>query len=245
MDISKNALVFLAASVVLALSIMFLGTNIANGLKSFNNNDRSVVMKGLAQRDVKADLALWTIAYTETGNNLPELQELMDARGRDVKDFLRKHGIAGEAVTLNNVSVQDLMAQSYRQNNAVLNRYIVTQSYLVRTNDIESVNKASKNIGELIKQGVVFAQRGSNQPTYIFTGLNEIKPEMIAEATENAREGAGEFAENSGQEVGAIKRASQGVFQILPRDQSYAVPEAQQINKTVRVVSTITFDLED
>ena len=202
-------------------------------------------MKGLAQRDVKADLALWTISYTETGNNLPELQELMESRGRNVVDFLRKNGISGDAVTLNNVFVQDLMAQSYRQNNAVLNRYILTQSYLVRTNDIESVNKASKNIGELIKKGIVFAQRGSNQPAYIFTGLNDIKPEMIAEATENAREGAEQFAENSGQEVGSIKRASQGVFQILPRDQTFTIPEAQQINKTVRVVSTITFDLED
>ncbi|MEM8834055.1 MAG: SIMPL domain-containing protein, partial [Pseudomonadota bacterium] len=240
-----NSLFCLAAAAIFALSVIFLGSSINNGLKSFNNNDRSVVMKGLAQRDVKADLALWTISYTETGNNLPELQELMESRGRDVVDFLRKNGISGDAVTLNNVSVQDLMAQSYRQNNAVLNRYILTQSYLVRTNDIESVNKASKNIGELIKKGIVFAQRGSNQPTYIFTGLNDIKPEMIAEATENAREGAEQFAENSGQEVGSIKRASQGVFQILPRDQTFTIPEAQQINKTVRVVSTITFDLED
>ena len=186
----KNSLFCFAAAAIFALSVVFLGSSINNGLKSFNNNDRSVVMKGLAQRDVKADLALWTISYTETGNNLPELQELMESRGRDVVDFLRKNGISGDAVTLNNVSVQDLMAQSYRQNNAVLNRYILTQSYLVRTNDIESVNKASKNIGELIKKGIVFAQRGSNQPTYIFTGLNDIKPEMIAEATENAREGA-------------------------------------------------------
>lgn len=146
---------------------------------------------------------------------------------------------------MQDVRVQDLMAQSYRQNNATENRYILTQSYLVRTNNIDAAAAASKKLGDLIRQGVVFAQSSSTAPTYLYTKLNEVKPEMIAEATKNAREAAQEFAKNSGQKVGSIKYASQGVFQILPRDQTYAVPESQQKNKTVRVVSTIQFYLED
>jgi hypothetical protein len=143
------------------------------------------------------------------------------------------------------VKVQDLMAQSYRQNNAVINRYILTQTYLVRTDKIDKISQAAQNMGSLIKQGVVFSQNGSNSPTYLYTKLNDIKPPMIAKATANARQAAKEFAENSGSKVGDIKHASQGVFQILPRDETYAVPEAQQKNKTIRVVSTIQFYLED
>lgn len=245
MSQNTQPIIVLASVVVLALGISFAGYKIHEGLTHFRSFDRSVTMKGLAQQDVKADLALWPIAYTETGNDLSALQDLMDSRGRTVVSFLKKNGIQEEEIELKQVQVQDLLAQSYRQNGATQNRYILTQTYLVRTNNIKSVDQAAKNMGELIRSGVVFSQSGSTTPTYLYTKLNDIKPEMIAEATRNARKAAKEFAKNSGQEVGGIKYASQGIFQILPRDQSYAIPESQQQNKTVRVVSTIQFYLED
>ncbi|MEM6810841.1 MAG: SIMPL domain-containing protein [Pseudomonadota bacterium] len=232
------------AAAILGVSLIIAGASVSNGLENFRNYDRSVMMKGLAQEDVKADLALWTLSYTETGNDLAQLQELMDSRGEMIKNYLISNGIKETEITLNNVNVQDLMAQSYRQNNNIVNRYIMSQSYLVRTNNVEVVDQATKNIGDLIKQGVVFTAN-SSRPVYLFTKLNDIKPDMIAQATENAREAAEEFADNSDSDVGGIKRASQGVFQILARDQTYALPEAQQIHKTVRVVSTIEFYLED
>jgi hypothetical protein len=169
----------------------------------------------------------------------------MDERGKIILAFLKRHGLQNDEIKLQQVNVQDLMAQSYRQNNAMVNRYILTQSYLVRTENIEAVSIAAKKLGDLIRQGVVFAQNGSTAPTYLYTKLNDVKPEMIAQATKNAREAAQEFAEHSDSDVGNIKYASQGVFQILPRDATYTVPEAQQINKKVRVVSTIQFYLED
>ena len=230
---------------ILGLGIGHAGTSIHEGLTNFRSYDRSVVMKGLAQKNVSADLALWPISYTETGNDLAELQELMELRGAAVVAFMEKHGMKGDEIELQQVQVQDLLAQSYRQNGAAANRYILTQTYLVRTKDIESISNAAKNIGTLIKQGVVFSQNSSTTPTYLYTKLNDVKPEMIAEATKNAREAAREFADNSGQEVGGIKYASQGVFQILPRDNTYMIPESQQKQKTVRVVSTISFYLED
>lgn len=230
---------------ILALGISFAGVKIHDGLTNFRSFDRSVTMKGLAQRDVIADLALWPISYTETGNDLASLQDLMDSRGQAITTFLKKHGLTDAEIELQKVQVQDLMAQSYRQNNAAMNRYILTQTYLVRTTNIDAVDRAAKNMGELIRIGVVFAENSSTAPTYLYTKLNDIKPAMIAEATKNAREAAKEFAKNSGQKVGGIKYASQGVFQILARDQTYVVSESQQQNKTVRVVSTIQFYLED
>ena len=236
----------LAGSIfLLGLAVFFCGGQINDGLKHFRSFDRSVTMKGLAQRDVSADLAIWPIAYTETGNDLTELQDLMDARGRTIQSFLKKNGVKDSEVELQQVKVQDLMAQSYRQNNVTAGRYILTQTYLVRTDNIEAVSNAAKKLGDLIRQGIVFSQNSSTTPTYLYTKLNEVKPEMISEATKNARKAAKEFAKNSDQKVGGIKYASQGIFQILPRDKTYTLPESQQKNKTVRVVSTIQFYLED
>jgi hypothetical protein len=233
------------AVIFLGLSIFFAGVQVNEGLKQFRSFDRSVTMKGLAERSVVSDLAIWPLSYTETGNDLSTLQDLMDQRGKMLLSFFAQNGIKDNEIELQKVQVQDLMVQSYRQNNVGANRYILTQTYLVRTDNIDAVSKAAKKLGNLIRQGIVFSQNNSTAPTYLYTKLNEVKPNMIAEATRNAREAAKEFAKNSGQKIGGIKYASQGVFQILPRDRTYSIPETQQKNKTVRVVSTIKFYLED
>jgi hypothetical protein len=239
----KHNIGLIAAMIILALGLIFAGASIKDGLENFRSFDRTVMMKGLAEREVQADLAIWPMAYTETGNDLTLLQERMERHGAAITSFLKRHGLKDSEIELQQVNVQDLLAQSYRNNNATSSRYIITQSYLVRTNNVDAVDKAGKDIGSLIKQGIVFTS--NTAPTYLFTKLNEIKPDMIAEATRNAREAAKEFAQNSDAAVGDIKYASQGVFQILPRDQTYVVSEQNQRVKKVRVVSTIRFYLED
>ena len=141
----------------LALGIGFAGVKIHDGLTHFKSFDRSVSMKGLAERNVIADLAIWPIAYTETGNDLSSLQDIMDTRGNTIVSFLKKYGVKDSEIELQRVQVQDLLAQSYRQNNASSSRYILTQTYLVRTHNIETVSKAAKKMGDLIRQGIVFS----------------------------------------------------------------------------------------
>ncbi len=228
---------------ILAGGIAFAGLKIQGGLVAFNSQDRVVTVKGLAQQDVVADLALWPISYTETGNDLAALQATMDEKGQAVINFLKRHGITENEIELQQVNVQDLLAQSYRQGDIGQARYILTQGYMVRTDKVKDIAKASQAIGSLVKQGIVLAQNATG-PTYLFTKLNDIKPQMIADATKNARESAQQFAADSGEKVGGMKRASQGVFQILARDDTYMVSEPNQVNKTVRVVSTIDFYLE-
>lgn len=244
MESNKQGLFLVGALFILALGIGYAGNQIQTGLTEFKSYDRSVRMKGLATRDVEANIALWSISYTETGNDLQVLQEIMDRKGRILVGFFKKQGITDAEIEKKAVTVQDLLAQAYRQNNIGPNRYIITQTYLVRTENIEAIATAAQNVGDLIKQGVVLSQSSSSTPTYLFTKLNDVKPEMLAEATQSARSAAQEFSKQTGQKVGDIKRASQGVFQILPRDATYTVPESQQRNKTVRVVSTIEFYLE-
>lgn len=241
---SGFGLFLIIALFVLACGIATAGTMISMGLKEFRSYDRYVSVKGLATRDVTADIALWPVAYTETGNDLAALQNVMDERAKTIKAFLLANGISAEKTEMQQLNVQDLLAQSYRQEGAASSRYILTQTVLVRTDDIAAVAKAAQNVGDLVRQGVVLAQTGNNGPTYLFTKLNDIKPAMIAEATQNARDAAAQFAKDSGAGVGGIRSANQGVFQILPRDETYTVPEAQQMNKTVRVVSTVDFYLD-
>jgi len=118
---------------------------------------------------------------------------------------------------------------------------------MVRTSDPDRLFGASQKVGELIDDGVVLSSDGpwAGGPTYLFNGLNELKPSMIAEATASAREAAAQFARDSGSELGAIRRANQGLFVVLPRDQAPGVQEQRQRAKTVRVVSTVEYLLED
>jgi len=229
---------------ILALGIGYAGMKAHDGLVEFRSYDRFVTVKGLATRDVMADLAVWPISHTVTGDDLAVVQGVLEKHGRQVTAFLGQYGISEDAIEQKQTNVQDLLAQSYRQQNSNQNRFILTQNFVVRTEDIDAVSEAAENVGDLIKKGVVLAQHGTTGPTYLFTKLNDIKPDMIAQATKNAREAADQFAADSGQEVGSIRRAHQGVFQILPRDETYVVPENTQKYKTIRVVSTLDFYLE-
>ena len=141
------------------------------------------------------------------------------------------------------MEVQDLLAQAYRPEGIEKGRYILAQTVTVRTGNVALVDTASSRIGELVKMGVVFAETGG--PSYVFTGLNEIKPDMIAEATRAAREGAQRFAEDSGSTVGVIRQANQGVFTIGPLEGWSDYNADGAIEKRVRVVSTIDFFLRD
>ena len=206
--------------------------------------DRSVTVKGLAERDVVADTAIWPLRFTATDDDLTKALSKLSTDEQTVRRFLTEGGIAADAISVQEFSVIDQLAQQY-QSGQVRSRYIVSQTLLVRSGAIEQVEALAQEVGELVTAGVILSSDGgrSSGPNYLFTQLNQIKPAMLAEALANAREGAAEFARDSGAEIGGIRRASQGVFQILPRDQAPGLREEGQIQKTVRVVSTIHYAL--
>ena len=127
------------------------------------------------------------------------------------------------------------------------NRYVINQTLVVRSAEPAKVLAASARVGELVAAGVVLSsggEYGSGGPTFLFTGLSDQKPAMIAEATSRAREAAEQFARDSGSRIGGIRRANQGVFEVLPRDRAPGISEQSQLEKTLRVVSTIDYRLE-
>jgi hypothetical protein len=235
------------AAVVVAIGIAISGWFVGSGFVRGRTADRYVSVKGVSERDVSADMALWPLRFASTDDNLARAQQKFDESRAAVLAFLAKHAIDASRVELQNFDVTDILANPYRGNGAVTSRYIISGTLMVRVEDPSLVQKASQDLGSLVQSGVVFSSQGgySGGPTYLFTKLNDYKPEMIAEATASAREAAEQFAKDSDSRLGSIRTANQGVFQILPRDRAPGVMEESQINKTVRVVTTVEYALEN
>jgi hypothetical protein len=233
----------LLASLILGISAIIAAALIGNGLTDLRTGDRYVTVKGVAEREVNADLALWPIRFVATGASLSEAQEKARNSRDAIMAFLKLQAINQDAVELQRLDVIDTRANPYQANNGE-QKFIISQTLMVRSTDIGRIRQAAQGVSELVDSGVVLSSDyGPSGPTYLFNGLNEIKPEMIAEATASAREAAAQFAQDAKAELGGLRRANQGVFQILARDQAPGIMEGQQPVKTVRVVSTVEYYL--
>lgn len=231
----------------LALAIIMGGWFIGHGYRSGQTVDRYVTVKGLAERDVSADLAIWPLQLVAASDRLADAQASIDRDETAVLAFLGEHGVDTSLVSVQGVEVTDNMANQYGPGERTGPRYVVQQVLMVRSDDPEAIERASQDVGDLVGAGVVLKSGqgwGPAQPTYLFKRLNELKPEMIAEATSAAREAARQFAADSDTDLGGIRRANQGVFVILPRDEAPGIQEQTQREKTIRVVATIDYYLD-
>lgn len=236
----------LTAALIVAVGLVLAGFFVGRGFHQGRASDRYVTAKGVAERDVVADIALWPLRFVATSDDLAAAQAEIKENHQKILAFLEKHGIDPAAVQVKRMAVNDLLANPYRSG-PVQSRYIVEQTLMVRTPECKTVAAASQAVGELIDGGVVLSSSGGPEsgPTFLFTRLSSLKPEMIAEATSRAREAAEQFAKDSGSVIGKIRKANQGVFVILARDRAPGIQEAGQLNKTVRVVSTLEYYLKD
>ncbi len=234
------------AALVLAAGVAVAGWFVGGGFTQARLGDRFVTVKGLSEREVRADLALWPIRFVATGDDLGQVQAKIVADAGAVADFLTAQGFGPDEFESQSLQVTDLLAQPYRSG-PVESRFIIAQLIMVRSAEVDRVAAASRETSRLVDVGVVLTAEGFpvTGPIYLFTRLNDLKPEMIAEATARAREGAEQFAADSGSRVGGIRQANQGVFQILLRDNAPGLAEHEQVNKTVRIVSTLDYFLTD
>lgn len=208
-------------------------------------NNRTVTVKGLAEKDVKANLAFWKIKFKTTGNDLFAAQNKLESDLDLIKKYLTDQGFKETEISIERINTNDLMTDPYRSTQPIDSRYILDQTVTVRTENVDLVESALSKISTLVAKGVIFDNQSYISPvSYLFTGLNEIKPEMLEQATQNAKIAAKQFAESSNSKVGNIKTANQGVFSVLPREQIPGTNESEQINKTIRVVSTVVYYLE-
>lgn len=225
----------LVSAALIAVAIVVLGLCLKAGIDNIAYRDREVTVRGLAEREVNADLVTWPITYNVAGNDLQLLYDKVSANNAVIVKFLTSNGIADDEISVNPPDTYDAMSNRYRSDSFAYN-YSISCTVTVTTRQVEKVRQLLNRQSELLKEGVAFSNSYIN---YQFTGLNDIKPEMIAEATENARAAADRFAADSHSRVGKIKTASQGQFSIDDSDSS------TPYIKKVRVVSTIVYYLED
>jgi len=237
----------LVSAAVIALGLTLGGFAVGNGFARARAADRYVTVKGVAEREVRANLAIWPLRVVGADNDLTAANAKVAKNLAGVREFLVRHGVDTAQVQLAEFTVHDAFANEYAPDRQPANRYIVRQTMLVRSNQPDKVLAASQQVSELAAIGVVVSSGGSGEmgsgPTFVFSGLNQLKPAMIADATARAREAAAQFARDSDTELGGIRQANQGVFEILARDQAPGISEESQIAKTVRVVSTIDYYL--
>jgi hypothetical protein len=225
--------------IFIMIGLIAIGSHISGAVEKYREYDRTVNVKGLCEKEVKADKVIWPVVYKVMANDIQTIYDQVDANNTVIKSFLKEGGIKPEEISISVPKISDKYANEYGGNDRTY-RYIATSTITVCTSDVDTVLKLRSKEAELLKKGIVSGGNSWETPVeFKYEGLNDIKPEMIEEATRNARETAQKFAKDSDSRLGKIKTASQGTFTIENRDSN--TPHI----KKVRVVTSVTYYLKN
>ncbi|OGI65112.1 hypothetical protein A3A95_04390 [Candidatus Nomurabacteria bacterium RIFCSPLOWO2_01_FULL_39_18] len=223
MDNIKNNLWILGVASLIFSIVFFVSAH------NFSKQGSFVEVKGLSERIVKADVAIWTMNFEVKSNNIDSLYADIEKNTSAINTFLQEKGFEASEI---NVAPVNIYQDTYRD---ALFRYNSNTQLSVYTKKVDLVRSASKDTLLLVKRGVTLNQ---NSIEFQFSDINSIKPEMLAEAIKNAKASAEQFAEESGSSLGGISRGNQGVFDITDKD-----PGSPEYKK-IRVVSSLRFLLK-
>jgi hypothetical protein len=234
----------LMAAFLVGLGIALAGLAVSHGLERFRMSDRSVTVKGLAEKEVQSDFAVWTLSFRRAGSDFGGVQQALSADRDKVTAFLKTRGFTDAEVEARPLQVQDLFAREYAQGNQPL-RFNGTGQVLVKSARVAEVEAAARAVDPLIQAGVQLGGEGEGQsgPRFQLRGFNDIKAPLLAEATRNAREQADKFAAEAGAQLGPLKNANQGVIRITGDDGNDFDNGSSRL-KRLRVVSTFEYELK-
>ena len=248
MKTSSIWIISIALIISFGISALFIGRS----LQRFKAEDRSVSVKGFAEREVKADLAVWIIQTRIANNDLMEGSKAIEEAKNKVIAFMLQNQIKQEEIIVEGILVTDKKAQQYdnfQPGNSF--RYLITRNFQIRSNNVDLLQKVSRMTGELLQVGIFLSNSDYGNPLqFYFTKLNEIKPEMITEATQNARKAAQQFANENDSKLGSLKKANQGLFTIVDRTASLSGGEGgyasgtNDLFKKVRVVISAEYSID-
>jgi len=237
--IDRYSLVLVAVVVSAGISTAgyFVGRTLYNAKVGINTAE----VKGLAERRVQADRAYWKIKYTVSGSGAVQVAKLYEKSEADQAQIIQLLIDSGFDKSEVSPGVIDYQKREFRDENQKLveEKHVLIGSIDVETNNVRLLSEVRAKLNKLIAQGLDIQ---NNAPAYHFTKLNQIKPEMVKEATTNARIAAAEFATDAGVKVGAIRDAQQGAFIIRDVGEEYG--DTRNLEKDVRLVTTITFYLD-
>ena len=233
MDKTKNIL-----GICILCGFLAVAAAIIVGVNIWTASSRSVYVKGLCEREVLADRAIWPIVFKEGGNSLADLSASVQGKNTTVVEWLKEAGFTDDEISVSYPKIEDTRTYSFSDNNRPFD-FIMTSVVTVCSSQVEKVISAQHRQFDLLEKGIAVSGTAWEYPvTFSFNALNEIKPEMIETATRNARAAADKFAQDSGSRVGKIISATQGQFSISERDSN-----TPQI-KIVRVVTTVQYQLK-
>lgn len=218
------------------IGLMVFGCFVGNGIEKIADKERYVTVKGLSEREVTANKVIWPLPYNCVGNNLAELYATVEKNRKIIIDFLNANGINSNEINISAPEVTDREAQSYTPD-GIKYRYMVESVITVISPQVNKVLELITNQGELMKSGIAIGQNYNYQTKFEFTELNKLKPEMIEEATRNARAVAQKFADDSKSKLGGIRQANQGQFSITSEQNTPYL-------KKIRVVTTVDYFLK-
>jgi len=221
----------------ICIGLVLLGYFISGSVIKIKALDRTIEVKGLSEREVPANIAIWPIKFNEAGNDLNNLFSSIQRKNTIISEFLKNQGFKEKDISISAPAILDRQAQENTESEKNRYRYSGTSTVSVYTDNVDSVRNCMQKLVDLGKVGIAIS--GETHTLFLFTKLNDIKPGMVEEATKNAREVAVKFAQDSKSKLGRIKSASQGQFSIEDRDNN--TPHI----KKVRVVSTVQYYLTD
>ena len=223
-------------------------------LKRFKSEDRYISVKGFSEREVKSDFVVWTITIRIANNDLNDGSIAIEEAKNKVVDFLVKNNIKQDEIIQKDLFVNDKKAQDYGNYNAGDIRFIIDKIIQIRSSDVDNIQKVSRMTDDLLKTGVVLSNRNQYEGSvkFIFTKLNDIKPEMLTEAIDNAKNAAVQFTKESGTKLGNLRKANQGLFSIVDRDEymsgqtegGYYPMSGSDLYKKIRVVVNVDYSIE-
>ena len=229
----------LFSGLAIMVGLVVLGLMIPRAVSVYRSYDRTVDVKGLCEREVKADRVIWPITYNVMADDIRSIYSQLDGSVATIKDFLLSGGISEDEISVSVPSVSDKLANEYGENQRTF-RYIAKNVVTVCTDKVDLVLALMARQSELLKKGIVTESNDwENRVEFSYEGLNDIKPEMIEIATMNAREAAQKFAKDSGSRLGKIKTANQGTFSIVDRDSN------TPYIKKIRIVTYVTYYLKN
>lgn len=221
------------------VGLVVLGMMFPRAVEKYRSYDRTVNVKGLCEKEVKADKVIWPVVYKVMANDIQSIYDQTDRNNETIVDFLEAGGIDASEITVSVPQISDKFANEYGNNDRAY-RYIATNVITVCTDKVDDVLGLMSKQSDLLKKGIVTGGNNWENPVeFKYEGLNEIKPAMIEEATMNAREAAEKFAKDSDSRLGKIKTANQGTFTIENRDSN------TPYIKKVRVVTSVTYYLKN
>ena len=230
----------------LALGLILSSTIISKTILKVKLANQTLKVKGYAARQIRSDLGLWRAKFIARSHDLVSAYDMLERDLEKILSYLEKNGIKRQTVDISSVFTSiryKLNEKGYTTNE--IEGYILEQEISINSSNVNLISKLSKESTSLIKEGIEFI---SYHPQFFYTKINDLKIEMLGEASKDARKRAEQLAVNSNGKVGQLRHARQGVFQITPVNSTdvsdYGTYDTRTIDKSIKAVVTVEYSIQ-